>query len=396
MTEMGEYCKGIITDICDKIGPRPSCSEAARDAANYVKAELEKHCTEVETETFNGFPAFFRPFLGYSMISTLLFLVALVTYFLIPTLALILSILAVYVSVFKLFSMEELNIFYYLYPRRKGINVIGKIKPRSDPKKLVILGSHHDSPYYFPLYWKLKSRIIYYIYILLVFALIFFLVIIYKINAQLTGSTVSFMEYLIIIPIIGSGFMTIFGLFFISPYKTFGANDNLSAVSVCLGVAKSLAQNPLNATEVWLISFDAEESGMRGSKQFVKRRLELLKNRLTACINFDIVGVDDIILLPTKESMYRATHSPEVYETFKQAAENLKIPVVVKKQSFGGTDSAPFSRAHLKAASVLRLSKTGWPTVWHSKNDIPENIKEDKLDEMVKISLEFLSLIDSK
>ena len=134
---------------------------------------------------------------------------------------------------------------------------------------------------------------------------------------------------------------------------------------------------------------------MRGSKQFVKRRLELLKNRLTACINFDIVGVDDIILLPTKESMYRATHSPEVYETFKQAAENLKIPVVVKKQSFGGTDSAPFSRAHLKAASVLRLSKTGWPTVWHSKNDTPENVKEDKLDEMVKISLEFLSLIDS-
>ena len=87
-------------------------------------------------------------------------------------------------------------------------------------------------------------------------------------------------------------------------------------------------------------------------------------------------------------------HHNQHLESLHSWADNLKIPVVVKKQSFGGTDSAPFSRAGLKAASVLRLSPTGWPSVWHSKDDTPAKIQADKLEEMVNISVEFLTLID--
>ena len=396
MAEIGKYCKGFIEAICSKFGARTSCSQQARDAAEFIQEEMNKYCNKIETEEFTGYPAFFKPYLGYPMLTTLFYFTGLVLYFFIPILAIILGIIAIYASVFKIFSLEEYDFFYYIYPRRKGINVIGKIKPKRDSKKLVILGSHHDSPYYFPLFWKLRNNITYFVYLLFVFAFLFYISVIYKLISQITIIIFFPLEFLIIVPIIGGAFILIFGLFFISHYKTLGANDNLSAVSICLGVAKELSKNGLNETEVWIISFDAEESGMRGSKTFVQKRLEFLKTNLTACINFDIVGVDENIILPTKETMYRATHSPEVYNKYKEAADSLQIPIEIKKVSFGGTDSAPFSRAGLNAASVLRFSETGWPSIWHSKNDIPKNIKEEKLEEIVKISLEFLSLIDKE
>jgi hypothetical protein len=280
-----------------------------------------------------------------------------------------------------------------------GINVIGKISPENESKKLIILGGHHDSPYYFPLYWKFKKNTVYYVYSLVIFAIIFFILIVLKIISQFTSGfqfSITIFDYLILIPIIGSCFLLIFGLFFISNFKTLGANDNLSGVSVCYSIAQKLSKSKLKNTEVWIISFDSEETGMRGSKLFVKKRLEELENRLTACINYDIVGVDDYILLPIKESMYRATHSPIVYDMCKKAADNLKISCKIEKLTFGGTDSAPFSRKELPAASVVRLQENRFPTVWHSKNDIPDNIKNKKLEEIIDITMEFLSIIDKE
>ena len=396
MTEIGTYCKGLIEKICSKFGSRPSCSDQSRAAAGFIQEEMNKYCQEVELDEFKGFPSFFRPLIGYSSVTALGYFISLILYFFNPILAIILSVLAIYASVFKIFSLEEYDIFYYVYPRRKGINVIGKIKPKNEAKNLVILGSHHDSPYYFPLYWKLKEKLVPFVYSLFVFAVVFYVCVIYKVISLLTGLGNIFFEFLIIFPIIGCVFIAIFWLFFISRFKTLGANDNLSAVSVCLGTARELSKNPLENTEVWVISFDAEESGMRGSKTFVNKRIDLLKKRLTACMNFDIVGVDENLLLPTKESMYRATHSPEVYEKYKKAADSLEIPIQIKKVPFGGTDSAPFSRAGLKAASLLRMDNSGWPTIWHSKNDIPENIQADKLEDVVNINLKFLSLIDKE
>jgi len=400
MSEIGSYCKNFIEKICNEIGYRPSCSINSRKAAFVIKNELEKYCDEVIEEEFYGYPGFMKPLIGYPMWSTILYIIAVLEYLYYPLLSLIFSILAIYVSVFKLFALEEYDFFYYLYPKQKGLNIIGKMMPSNEPKKLVIFGGHHDSAYIFPLYVKWKEKVVYFIYLIVVFAIIFvtltILRIIYK-NFIFNQNILTILNYLIILPLIGSILIIIFGLFFISTRKSLGANDNLSAVSVCLAVAKELkSKMRLKQTELWFVSFDSEESGMRGSKLFVKRRLNELKNRLTACINFDIIGVDEIILLPTKESMYRATHSPQVYNKFKKAADNLGIPVKIEKQSFGGTDSAPFSRKKLNAASVLRLTETGFPTVWHSPNDIPENIDEKKLEEMVKITLEFVSLIDNE
>ncbi|MHA1268249.1 MAG: M28 family metallopeptidase [Candidatus Helarchaeota archaeon] len=399
MTETGNFCKKIIEDICEKFGPRPSCSKSANEAAEYIKSMLNNYCDDVYTEEITGFPGFFKPFIGYPIITNILYFIAISLYLFIPILSLICCILAIYVSFFKIFSLEEYNFFYYIYPRRHGLNVIGKIAPKHEPKKMVILGCHHDSPYAFPLFNKLRDKAIYFILIIVLIAILFVILTVLRIIFKIFVydlNMLNILNYLIIIPIIGGIPLLIFGIYFISPYKTLGANDNLSGVSICLAVAKLISENKLNNTEIWIISFDSEESGMRGSKLFVKRHLNELKEKLTACINYDTVGVDELIICPTKETMYRATHSSYVYEKFKQAADNINLGVLIKEQGLGGTDSAPFSRKKLKAASVLRLTESGLPTIWHSRKDIPENIDENKLEDVVKISLEFVKLIDNE
>ncbi|TFF97133.1 MAG: hypothetical protein EU547_05180, partial [Promethearchaeota archaeon] len=178
--------KQFINEICENFGPRPSCSDSSRKTALYLRSKFKKYCNNVELEEFYGYPGFAKPFIGYPMITTILFFLALGLYFFIPIISLISLILGIYASVFKLFSLEEYDFFYYMYPRRMGMNVIGKILPENKPEKLVILGGHHDSPYYFPLYWKFKKKTVYYVYSLVVFAIIFFILIVLKIISQFT------------------------------------------------------------------------------------------------------------------------------------------------------------------------------------------------------------------
>ncbi len=40
MAEIGEYCKSLIEKICSEIGPRPSYSQEANQAAQLIQSEM--------------------------------------------------------------------------------------------------------------------------------------------------------------------------------------------------------------------------------------------------------------------------------------------------------------------------------------------------------------------
>jgi len=165
LREIDKFCRNFIEDICKKFGPRPSCSKKSRQTAIYIKNEMQKYCDEVYEDEFYGFPGFMQPYIGYPVLTTIFYIIAVIEYLFLPFISFIFIILAIYVSVFKLFALEEYDFFYYFYPKRKGINIIGKIMPENDSKKLVIFGSHHDSAYIFPLFTKWKKKLVYFIYI---------------------------------------------------------------------------------------------------------------------------------------------------------------------------------------------------------------------------------------
>ncbi|MBD1845776.1 M28 family peptidase [Cyanobacteria bacterium FACHB-63] len=75
-----------------------------------------------------------------------------------------------------------------------------------------------------------------------------------------------------------------------------GANDNASGTAVVLGLARSLSKSP-QARQVWFVSFDGEEDGLKGSEAFVDRATSQFLTGLKAMLNFDMVGINDRLLL---------------------------------------------------------------------------------------------------
>lgn len=55
-----EYMRFIIQDICDKIGPRPPCSEKEAECAEYIEKEFEKYTNETKIEKFHCHPGSYK------------------------------------------------------------------------------------------------------------------------------------------------------------------------------------------------------------------------------------------------------------------------------------------------------------------------------------------------
>lgn len=81
-----------------------------------------------------------------------------------------------------------------------------------------------------------------------------------------------------------------------------GANDNASGTAVILDMARRLRRTPL-ADQIWFVAFDGEEDGLMGSKAFVNTAQPEFLSNLQGMINFDMVGVNNQLLVGGTESL---------------------------------------------------------------------------------------------
>ena len=126
---------------------------------------------------------------------------------------------------------------------------------------------------------------------------------------------------------------------------------------------------------------------MRGSKRFVQKHYEELKNSRT--LNFDMVGRGEICII-SAEPYYTTKHSFEFAREIQNATD---LPIKVVR--FGGTDAAFFSKKGLKAVSLVGLTPHGYPDTWHEMTDTPKIIEPVKLDKTFESTLKYLKDLDS-
>lgn len=101
-----------------------------------------------------------------------------------------------------------------------------------------------------------------------------------------------------------------------------GANDNASGTATVLAIARQAAKTPLGR-QAWFVAFDGEEDGLHGSKAFVsKAKPEFLKG-LKGMLNFDMVGVNDRLLVGGTESLTKIAQAanPNI-STFRSGGES--------------------------------------------------------------------------
>jgi len=404
-----QYALEMVKAICAEVGPGLPGSAQERQRAGMIRAELESHlgAANVTVEEFSLAPG---AWLGTFRVSAVLMLagallnlsmgsVAGVPAWLTAALALALAVVAPLPLVLEFLMNHE--VVDPLFKKGRSVNVIGTLrKPGAkEVKRLLMLSGHHDSA------WENTwiSLLGYGFYGTIPTIFIGFAVLAAASAIQLVGviagdagiarfGTLGWV--MLAYPIVPA---IIVAIFFVRGRKNGGtvpgAADNLSASALAVAMCRFLVKNPSSIpgdTEIWFISFGSEEAGLRGSRRYVERHLEELKRLDARLLNFETVAHPEIGILTSDVNGVK--NSPEMVASVVAAAERAGVPYKVEAPFFGtGNDSGPFSRAGLKAATLLPFKMPQQIVAfYHQKRDRPEVLTIEPLLNVLKLALEWV------
>jgi hypothetical protein len=404
------YAFEIVETICTEVGPGlPGSSQEWRRAA-IIKKELASHlgAGNVAVEEFTFAPA---AFLRASPIIALFTLIAAllnismdrftgVSTWLAAIAALALSIISPLLLIFEFYFGFELT--DPLFKKKQSINVVGTLrKPGTkDVRRLLILSGHHDSAAE-----NTWLRFLGYgFYFLAATWFLGFITMLAMSTIQLVGliaGNAGLVRFgtlgwaLLVYPIAPS---ILFALFLSRGWKNGGivpgAADNLSGSALAVAMGRFLAKNPSyipDDMEIRFVSFGSEEAGCRGSRRYVARHLEELKRLDVRLLNYETIAHQEPMIL-TSETNGTVKNSPEMVKSVVTAAQRAGVPYKVQSATLGtGSDAGPFSRAGLKATTLVGFRMQQQVAFYHQKWDTPEVLTLEPLLNVLKLTLEWVS-----
>lgn len=394
-----EYMYNFIEEICEKFGPRYSCSEAEKAANKWIKSEFDNYCDETTIDTFETRPALYPQ--GLVKVAGILagispLFVPLIFPF--PIFTAVLIFLALFVLIAELILMKEW--IWFLFKKKTSSNVFGIIKPTNEIKWRIIIEGHTDSAKEMNIAsMNEKSRYLIgrvgvaFIIVSIVISLWKFIgVLIFQqgfILFQWTIFSISILDYIYFSSIL------ILYPFFILLVKGFlgkkivlGANDNLAGTAVAAGIGKYLSEHRPRNVEIWICSQGSEEVGDKGARVFVEKYGEL--GYLDNCYNLilECCGAAKAILLVEKD-MHGIVYDKEMNELLKKIISELKenesnfLDFRTDNLKIGACDVVRYIENGYKATALFGVEKNKNKAVnWHSSEDIPENL--DKKEEPVE------------
>jgi hypothetical protein len=384
-----DFMLGFIKEVSETIGPRRPCSIEEKRCTEFLVKHLGKYCDEAWSEDFFCRPGAYRVMFHWPI---LFYICGLPFLFFFPLVSLLVAIFVVIMLVAnEIYNFELIDV---LFKKQKSTNVIAKIRPSEEIKNIIILSGHHDSNWEFPFGKRFGTKVSIFMVLPLIFNPLLALLSILKLMIQipLVIDIIFFIIMVAPIPI-----LIPFGIKVISKTSVIGANDNLSALAVCLSAARyfSKLKNKLTHSEVWIVSFGCEEIGIRGSKRFVNKYLERIKNAYS--INLDLVGGKDCHMhVVTKEEMGAIKLSKEICDILQNASRKVNIPVT-QGPVMCFTDSMAFSMKKVKSAAMVGLlPDQNMPRFYHTTDDTPENIDPNLMSECLEICLQAMYDIDAK
>ncbi|MDI7253412.1 MAG: M28 family peptidase, partial [Actinomycetota bacterium] len=325
-----DYMYGLVDRVMREIGPRESCSEAERELGRLFAREVEDACQEVRFEEFTCSPG---AFLGFFPFLVAGYLAALVLYYVLPPLALIIAAACVGILFFEVVRYRELIDF--LFPRRKGENVIGTIPPEGEVRRRFIVSAHLDSAYEFKVWYWLKGLAVPAMALAFTGPLVLLAASLARTIAGSTGTpdTTAFRVL---------GYVCLVFTPFIVPFAFFhtrdvvpGAMDNMAGISVLCGLARYLQDareregfRP-RQTEVVLLAMSAEEAGLRGAKRYAARHKDELFSLPTYAIFLDGIYDEKYLTAFRRELWCGAKMDPYLVDLAQEAARENGYPMKV-------------------------------------------------------------------
>lgn len=393
-----------IKFITDNFGPRIAGSEGDRKTIEYIEKEFGKFTSKVESESFKVVgrsPQNYVNFLVWG------YFISVFCYIFLPPISL--GLLIMILLVHYLAWIKQINLLDMITRKKESKNIIAKFPATKESRGVIIMSAHHDSSYQMPFLQKkvklsvlIITGILLGVFILLISSLWktitlgFFSAGIIEIFSYSLGPLrigwFLLPDIFFLLSLFNLGLAFYFRSGFVTKKEVMGANDNLSSVVLLLALAEYLQDNLQENWEVRLISFGAEEPIRSvGSYNYVKNHREELKNSIV--LNFDGIGYGTHIGMSSGEQFVGVKHDKEFIKLIQRLAKKNGFEILDYLGSFGWTDAGSFSRRNIKATTIFCYG--GELNLWHSLEDKVENLQEEAIQSVFKLSKTLLKEFDN-
>lgn len=381
---------GIIERLA-AIGPRPSASKESRMAASNIMGLLDSHCDEVSLLEFSADRK--RGSLWTRILSLLLPLSSLFLLSGLPYLSFIVNILS-----FLLIYYEALlakGLFSRFSKKERGVNLRAVINPKDEEDKVVVLSCHHDSA----LLYRRKDHIrdIYLPICTLAYSSV--LSVFLMLHEALRGELLRFnipslfpLVFIIISAILSILSLRLYSLFS-SSYSP-GVGDNLSGVGIASVLAEYFSKRRLERTRIDVVSFDAEECGNQGSRDYYSK-----VSYPEGTININIDGIYDsegLAVLSNDGNGLKKLDSSLAVE-LSALAKSMGYKVREGRLSLfsGATDALSASERGLRAVTITGMASSEGSYA-HTSEDCIDKVDVKSLEEVIALIIKFIESGDKR
>ncbi|MGD9910666.1 MAG: M28 family metallopeptidase [Candidatus Izemoplasmatales bacterium] len=376
-------------EIIQKTGPRLAGTNESRVAATLIKDKLSSFSNQATIEKFSVYQG---AFLGWIRILVSCYALGVIFLWVgYPLISALLTVLSLSILVFQFFFYKPM--IDRLYPKKEGQNVVATIEPTEEVKRQIIVSGHHDSARVFNFLIHQPS-----LYNLRVTGGISLIVLMLVLSLFEVFVHVSVLTITINI-ILSLGFLLTGQMWFFASKKgTPGAGDNLIASTAAVEIGSYFSQNRLKNTRVVVVSFDAEEEGLRGARAYASAHEDEFKKIPTTLLNSDCPYYLKDLFFLTSDINTSVELSTELAEELVTVAKDNQIQAIHKPIAFltGGTDAGELAKKGVKATTLMAMpwSNSARANVYHTPKDTLDAVEKEAVEALITIYIEYIKKKD--
>lgn len=389
-----------IKYICQTFKNRAPGSESERGAQDYFADQLKQWADDVQKEDFTVHRG---AFMGWIPPSAIIGIISVILYWcrgdstIIPIISVVLLGLAVSCFMFQFILYRKFVDF--LFPKATSRNVMAVRKPSGETKRRIIFCGHADAAHEWTYSYHGQIKTLAPVMLGSIGGLFvcFFLNIVLMIKTLISGPVANegvWMVLGIIQLVLIPFFIAI--MFFIN-WKCIvdGANDNLTACYISMGVLKDMAEADFRFenTEVCCLIVGSEEAGLRGSLAYAERHKKELTEVETVTIAMDTMNEIEVLEIYTQGQTGTVKNSEAVGELIHEAG--LAAGIDMKRTDIypGAIDAEAFSRNGLLAAGFCGVNHNP-QKYYHTREDSWDNINPKCIELSLNICKNAANLYD--
>ncbi|MCP4871855.1 MAG: Zn-dependent exopeptidase M28 [Proteobacteria bacterium] len=173
-----------------------------------------------------------------------------------------------------------------------------------------------------------------------------------------------------------------------------GAIDNASGLAVAWGLAKQIARQPLQNTELWVVATGDREPEAGGMRAFLTQFRRHLDPDTTYVINIDEVGLGKLHIVTAEGRWARLPYRPTLPGLAERVAAGPEFDGIGEAEVVGTTDAGVATEAGLRAVTLTSMIDGERPMLLHTHDDVAAAVDPESLGEALRFAVALVRAVD--